>query len=137
TVTEWADKYRILSSRAAAESGQYRSARTPYLREIMDNLSALSEVRRVVFKKAAQVGASEMGMNWIGYIMHQVPGPVMLVQPTVDTAKRFSNQRIQPLIDDCPELASKVARSRSRDTTNTMLMKEFLGGVLIITGANS
>jgi phage terminase large subunit GpA-like protein len=137
TVTEWADRYRILSSRAAAESGQYRSGRTPYLREIMDCLSALSEVRRVVFKKAAQVGASEMGMNWIGYIMDQVPGPVMLVQPTVDTAKRFSNQRIQPLIDDCPQLAAKVARSRSRDTANTMLMKEFLGGVLIITGANS
>jgi phage terminase large subunit GpA-like protein len=137
TVTEWADKYRILSSRAAAESGQYRSGRTPYLREIMDNLSALSDVRRVVFKKAAQVGASEMGMNWIGYIMHQVPGPTMLVQPTVDTAKRFSNQRIQPLIDDCAELAELVARSRSRDTANTMLMKEFRGGVLIITGANS
>jgi phage terminase large subunit GpA-like protein len=137
TVSEWADRYRILSSRGAAEAGRYRTSRAPYIKEIMDSLSALSPVRRVVFKKGAQIGASEAGVCWIGYIMDQVPGPVMMVQPTVDTAKRFSTQRLQPLIDDSPQLRGKVSRNRSRDTTNTMLMKEFVGGVLIITGANS
>ncbi|MFV0385289.1 MAG: phage terminase large subunit family protein, partial [Paracoccus sp. (in: a-proteobacteria)] len=39
TVSEWADRHRWLSSRAAAEPGRYRTARTPYLREIMDALS--------------------------------------------------------------------------------------------------
>jgi phage terminase large subunit GpA-like protein len=38
TVSEWADQHRILSSRASAEPGRYRTARTPYLREIMDCL---------------------------------------------------------------------------------------------------
>lgn len=38
TVSEWADKHRKLSSRASAEPGQYRTSRTPYLREIMDAL---------------------------------------------------------------------------------------------------
>ena len=94
-------------------------------------------MQRVVIKKAAQVGISEAGINWLGYIMDQVPGPVMLVQPTVDTAQRFSNQRIQPLIEDCPQLLTKVAPARSRNATNTVLMKEFRGGVLIMTGANS
>ena len=32
TVSEWADAHRKLSSRASAEPGQYRTARTPYLR---------------------------------------------------------------------------------------------------------
>lgn len=137
TVSEWADRFRMLSSRGAAESGPYRTSRTPYLREILDNLSALSPVRRVVFKKGAQIGASEAACSWIGYIMDQVPGPVMLVQPTVETAKRFSNQRIGPLIDDCPQLIRKVSKHRSRDSSNTMLYKDFDGGVLIITGANS
>ena len=31
TVSEWADQHRKLSSRASAEPGQYRTARTPYL----------------------------------------------------------------------------------------------------------
>ena len=39
TVSEWADEHRWLSSRGAAEPGRYRTARAPYLREIMDALS--------------------------------------------------------------------------------------------------
>ena len=39
TVSEWADQHRKLSSRASAEPGQYRTARAPYLRAIMDALS--------------------------------------------------------------------------------------------------
>jgi hypothetical protein len=39
TVSEWADRYRMLSSRAAAEPERYRTKRTPYMKEIMDALS--------------------------------------------------------------------------------------------------
>ena len=39
TVSEWADRYRMLSSRAAAEPGCYRTKRTPYMKDIMDALS--------------------------------------------------------------------------------------------------
>lgn len=39
TVSEWADQHRWLSSRASAEPGRYRTARTPCLRGIMDALS--------------------------------------------------------------------------------------------------
>ena len=39
TVSEWADRHRMLSGRASAEPGRYRTVRTPYMREIMDRLS--------------------------------------------------------------------------------------------------
>ncbi len=39
TISEWADEYRTLSPKAAAEPGRWRTERTPYLREIMDALS--------------------------------------------------------------------------------------------------
>jgi phage terminase large subunit GpA-like protein len=136
-VSQWADAHRVLSSRAAAEPGPYRTARTPYLRAIMDDLGANSPVQRVVLKKAAQIGASEAGNCWIGTIIDQAPGPVMIVQPTVELAKRYSNQRIAPLFDESERLHSRIRPARSRDSGNTMLLKEFLGGVLIITGANS
>ncbi len=87
--------------------------------------------------KAAQVGATEAGNNWIGFAIHQAPGPMLAVQPTVELAKRNSRQRIDPLIDESPELRERVKPARSRDAGNTMLSKEFAGGILIMTGANS
>jgi len=137
TVSQWADQHRTLSSRASAEPGRYRTARTPYMREIMDNLSPASPVQRVVFMKAAQVGATEAGNCFIGFVMHHAPGPMLAVQPTVELAKRNSRQRIDPLIDESPELRERVRPARSRDAGNTMLSKEFAGGILIMTGANS
>ena len=103
----------------------------------MDALSAVHPARRVVFMKGAQTGGSEAGNNWLGYIMHHVPAPVLAVQPTVELAKRFSRQRIDPLLAETPALRERVAPARARDSGNTMLSKEFPGGILVLTGANS
>lgn len=54
--------------------------------------------------KGAQIGGTECGNNWIGYIIHKAPGPIMAISPTVEMAKRNSRQRIDPLIEDCPTL---------------------------------
>lgn len=57
TVSEWADRHRVLSPRASAEPGRYRTDRTPYMRAIMDALSPTRPERRIVVMKSAQVGA--------------------------------------------------------------------------------
>jgi phage terminase large subunit GpA-like protein len=137
TVSAWADRYRMLSSVASGEPGLWRTSRTPYLQEIMDCLSPSSPVERVVFMKGAQLGGTEAGLCWLGYVIHQAPGPMLLVQPTVETAKRHSKQRIDPLIEISAVLKDLVKDPRSRDSGNTILGKEFPGGVLILTGANS
>lgn len=137
TVSEWSDRHRMLSSKASAEPGRWRTSRTPYLKDIMDCLSPTSPVERVVFMKAAQLGATEMGSNWIGYVIHHAPRPMMAVWPTVEMAKRNSKQRIDPLIEESAALAELIALARSRDSGNTILAKEFRGGVLVMTGANS
>lgn len=137
TVSQWADQHRTLSQKAASEPGRWRTDRTPYLRAIMDVLSASSPVQRVVFMKGAQIGATESGLNWIGYVVHQAPGPMLSVQPTVDMAKRYSKQRIAPMIEESDSLRALVSDPRERDSGNTVLAKEFPGGVLVMTGANS
>ncbi|MBF0589958.1 MAG: phage terminase large subunit family protein [Magnetococcales bacterium] len=137
TVSEWADRHRMLSQRASSEPGRWRTSRTPYLKEIMDCLSPSSPIQRVVFMKGAQVGGTECGNCWIGFVIHQAPGPMMGVAPTVELAKRNSKQRIDPLIEESPPLKELVKAKRSRDSGNTVLSKEFPGGVLILTGANS
>ena len=133
SVSEWADEHRILPMKAAKEAGRWRTARTPYL----NCLSPPSPVERVAFMKGAQVGGTECGNNWLGYVIHHTPDPMMYVLPTLDMAKRTSKQRIAPMIEEMPILREKVKDPRSRDSGNTQMVKEFPNGVLIITGANS
>ncbi len=137
TVSEWADRHRILAQVSSAEPGFWRTSRTPYLREIMDNLSVISPVETVVFMKGAQVGGTEAINNFIGYIIDQAPGPTLMVLPRVEDAIKNSKIRIQPLIDACPRLKEKVKDARAKDSGNTLRQKDFPGGTLVLTGANS
>lgn len=137
TLTEWADKYLMLSPENSAEPGHYRSARTPYIREIMDSFTD-PRVRNIVFVAASQVGKSVMEMAAIGYIIDQDPGSILYIHPTVDDAKKFSRLRVAPMIRDTKVLRRKVKDVKSgRDNTATVLQKAFPGGMLTLTGSNS
>jgi phage terminase large subunit GpA-like protein len=135
-VAQWADRHRMLPD-TAAEPGRWRTARTPYLKEIMDTLSTGSPYERVVMMKGAQTGGTEAGLNWLGYIIHNAPGLVMLVQPSLDMVRRNTVTRIDPLIASSPVLRDLVASPRSRDAGNSLFRKSFPGGQLVMTGANS
>ena len=137
TITEWADENRFLSSVASSEPGRWKTDRTPYLREIMDCLSPSHPCERVVFMKGAQIGGTECGNNWMGFNICLAPGPMLMVNPTTEAAKRNSKMRIDPAIENCPALKERIKDARSRDSGNTILMKEFPGGILVLTGANS
>jgi phage terminase large subunit GpA-like protein len=136
TIAQWADEHMQLPS-WSAEPGKWRTSRTPYLKEIMECLSPSSPVRRVVFMKCAQIGGTECGKNWIGYTVHRSPASMLIVEPTVDVAKKLSKQKIQPMFDSVGCLKGKVKEARSRDSGNTILAKEFMGGMMVLTGANS
>lgn len=136
-VSEWADKNRKLSKKSSSEPGSWRTERTPYLKEVMDVLSISNPAKKIIFKKSSQVGGTEAGNNWLGYIINYAPGPTMLISPTVDLAKRNSRLRIEPMIDESPAIKTKIAAAKSRDSANTMLQKDFEGGTLVMTGANS
>lgn len=137
TVTEWADAHRRLPTKGAGEPGPWRTTRVPYSAEIMDCLSADHPCKRVVFMKSVQSAGTEMGNNWVGWFIDTQKAPMMIVQPTLDMAERWSKQRLASMIDDCPSLRAKIAPSRARDSGNTTLLKEWAGGVMVISGANS
>ncbi|MFM9860570.1 phage terminase large subunit family protein [Pseudoxanthobacter sp. M-2] len=135
-VSDWADRYRRLPS-SSAEPGRWRTDRTPYLREIMDALSTSSAVERVVFMKAAQIGGTEAGLNWLGYIVSHAPANTLLVMPTIDMLRRNTRTRIDPMIESTPELRRLVPEAKSREPGNTVMAKEFPGGQIVMTGANA
>ena len=136
TVADWADEYRLLPS-TSAEPGPWRTSRVPYMREIMQALSPSHPAQFVTVMKGSQVAGSEGGLNWIGYVINHSPGTMMIVFPGLPEVKRNTKERINPLIEDTPALRERVASARSRDSGNSMFRKEFRGGSLIMTGANS
>lgn len=134
TVSQWADKKRRLSAESSAETGSWRTSRTPYLREIMDSFTD-PKVKHIAIVASSQVGKSETINNIIGYIIDQDPGSILFIQPTTVDAKEYSRLRIAPMIRDCPTLKKKVADPKARDSGNTILQKTYPGGILTMCGS--
>jgi phage terminase large subunit GpA-like protein len=137
TVSDWADAHRVLGNRAGHAALRWHTSTTPYLQDVMDALGPRAPAKRVVMMSGSQLGKTETGLNWLGFVMHHSPGPILVVRPTVDEARRFSRQRLDPMITTTPVLRDLVRESRAREGGNSMLIKEFPGGVLFLTGSNS
>jgi len=136
TVSQWADKYRQLSSESSAEAGRWSTSRAEYQRGMMDAVSDPS-IETVVLMTAAQVGKTELINNVVGFHIHQDPAPMLVVQPTLEMAQTWSKDRLAPAIRDTPVLSDRISDPRSRDSGNTTLHKVFPGGHVTACGANS
>lgn len=136
-VAEWSDANRYLSSEASAESGRWRTERVPYTRAIMEALTPGSPYTKVVLMKGSQIAGTEIGNNLIGYIIDRTPGPILHIMPTDSMAEDNSKTRIDTLIENSPSLRAKVKPKGSKQSGNTIFMKEFPGGFLSMTGGKS
>ena len=136
-VWQWADTYRVLSSKSSPEPGPWRTSRVPYLQEPMQMLGPRETPQVVVLMFSSQSAKTEAGLNWVGFSIHHAPGPMLAVQPTLDMAKRLNRQRLDALVSETEPLQERIAPARSRDSGNTMFSKDFPGGLLALTGANS
>lgn len=136
TVSEWADRYRMLTSIASAEPGRWRTERAPYQRGIMDAFSD-PMIERVVVMSSSQVGKTEIVLNVTGYFTDQDPSPMMVLQPTIDMARAFSKDRLREMIRSTPALRKKIKESGRRTAEDTILHKQFPGGHITMVGANS
>lgn len=131
TVSQWAEKYRVLDSKTSAIPGHWRNAQTPYLVDIMDELNNY-ETEEIVFVKPTQVGGTEALQNMVGYVIQQDPSPAMIVYPTDSLAKSVSENRLEPMILSAPTLAE---RYRKNESDRQEL--QFDGMYLSLEGSNS
>lgn len=134
TVSQWADKYRRLSPESSAETGPWRTKKTPYLKDVMDAWTN-PKIRHIVMVAASQVGKSECMNNIIGYVIDQDPGSILMIEPTNGDAKEYSKLRIAPMIRDSKTLRKKVSKTLRGDTGNTILQKSYPGGILTMCGS--
>ncbi len=131
TVSQWAEKYRVLDAQASAVPGPWRNDRTPYLNEIMDELCNY-ETEEIYFCKCTQIGGSEASLNMLGYVIQQDPSPTMIVYPSDKLGESISENRIKPMLKGSPALRRLFKEIRSQK-----LELQFDGMYLTISGANS
>lgn len=134
-VSEWADANRMMG-KATAQPGPWRTSRVPYTREIMDNLSPSSPVVMTIFQKAAQGAGTEVLLNGIGAVCDQFTGDALILEPTIDVAKKLA-KRFEDMVEATPSLRAKIAAPRSKDGQNTAIAKQYAGGTVRFGGANS
>ncbi|WP_164730400.1 phage terminase large subunit family protein [Pelagibacterium montanilacus] len=140
-VSAWAEKHRIVPDMGSLP-GPWRNGTAPYLVEPMDALSPDDPCEQEVLIKPAQSGGSAVAENWIGYIMHRAPGPIMYVQATVKAAKDWYQEKLGPTIDATPVLSPRrggvVLPQRTRlGEGSTAERIRFKSGFMNLAGANS
>lgn len=137
SVSDWADKYRIVPSKSSPEGGRWRTARTPYAAEPMNELSSMSRTQEVVIMAASQVLKTEVLINWVFETIDQDPAPMLVVQPTEKAVSDFVSQRLDPAIDAMPRIRAAIPPSRQRDSGNRRTERNYPGGVLYLGWSNS
>ena len=130
TVSQWADRHRVLTSKQAGETGRWRTSRNPMLREIMDALSITSPVREITIMKSSQVGVTEASINWIGYIIEHAHFPAMVLMPTLEARDTWKAQKLNPLLTDTACIRAILGALKSRDAANSKDMIDYPGGIL-------
>lgn len=131
TVSQWADKNRILSADETDKPGPWETANVPYLRKIMDCFTD-EHVREIVFLKCTQIGGTEALLNMVGYVVDQNPNRVIYVLPDDTFCKDFSELRLQKMLDSSPTLKNKFNEYESKDT-----LLKFNGGFIFFASAQS
>jgi len=137
SMSQWAEKYRVLSSEASARHGPWRNDVAPYMAAVMDAISDRTTQEVTVIAPSQSAKSEGCVLNPIGYFIHQEPSPIIVVQPTTETGESFSKDRVAPMLRDCRALSALVRPAKSRDGNNTITSKSYPGGQLDIVGANA
>jgi len=118
---QWAEGHLELSARATAYPGKYRTRHTPYIKRPLEDFQDPA-IRRITLCFSAQSAKTTALLVMLAYAIDQDPGPVLLVQSSMDAARSFSKNRLQPLIEDCPCLARHKSGNRFDFNSTEMIL---------------
>ena len=138
SVSQFANKYTYIPSEYAAEAGKYSSDRAPYQKEMMD-VATQEDCHTAVYMTSAQVGKSTVIDNIMDYGIAEDPAPMLVVYPTLDDCKDYSQTRFRPRIRETPIL-NKVFNydsDHSKVSGDSIYKKIFPGGRISFVGSNS
>jgi len=132
-VWQWAEDEIVLSRRQTETPGPYSTLLTPYVRE---PLACFSDPRVTDLSMCFGTQTSKTTIVMIGaaWRMTNNPFPTLWVMPTENMARSFSENRWQPMVDDCSPLAALKPHNANRYKT---LEQQFKDATLTFVGSNS
>lgn len=133
--SQWAERKRYLPASTSTITGYYRFSNAPYMREIADCMDPESPVRHVSIMKGAQVGATTLLENTIGYLIECVKAaPCMLVTADAELAKLRIDSYIIPMLQhsQLDHLIQSHDEGNNRKTGRTAKQLEWVGGGFLI-----
>ena len=81
---------------------------TPYLREIIDFFADDCTENKAAVRKCVQSGFTLAAQAAIGYSIACEPCRIMVVEPNDAHLSEFNRDKLQPMLDGTPALASRV-----------------------------
>jgi len=132
--TEWAEKYRVLSSDVTAFPGPMSYDRFPFWREPVNNLSPTHPMRIQTIMGGAQIGKStgfiETG---IGYRIKNCPGPMVMTLADKEMADISVTKKIDQMLQNsgiAHLIRANTLKKNNKRSGDTKDAKEFPGGSL-------
>lgn len=139
-ISGYIDGHRVMPP-ATPFPGFWENERTPYLDEIMDNMSPFSPIITTSAMKGAQLGLTAAAENVIGYWMDANPAEILYVSATDELLEKWATKRLEPLIDSIGMREKIYAQAevgaKSRRTGDKVYSKHFTGGALDMASAQS
>ena len=132
-VHRWAEDEITLTRRQTETPGPYSTLLTPYARDILDDF-ANPEVSDMCLCFGSQTSKTTMLMLGVAWRIVNNPVPVIWVMPSETLARSFSENRWQPMVDDCASLAELKPENVNHFKT---LEQQFRDSVLTFIGSNS
>jgi phage terminase large subunit GpA-like protein len=114
TISEWADKFRVLTYKAA-KNGPWETSFNPVMRTIMDAFG-MDGIEEISVVAPTQCGKTDGVLNVCGYWAMQDPGTTLIVEPNEDLAGELSKDRVDDMIQHCDALLEQLSDDPS-DTT--------------------
>lgn len=93
------------------------------------------ETAQVSVRKSSRIGYSTIVQGFIGYSISCDPRRLLIYQPTIDDAEKYSRDDLDPVLQ-WPAVRA-VATFKPRHADNQIRAKRFKGGWIQIKGANS
>lgn len=121
---EWSESNRVLTSGTSYRVGPWKN--TKYQGGIQRMISD-PNVQEFVLMKSGQVGATELSINFLLWLIERDPGPALVALPSRDLARGWMNERFTPAMKSCEAVKDLVHSKRGKEGQSN-LQKFFAGG---------
>ncbi len=139
SISEHAEQNRVLPA-GERYPGPLNLDRSPFVREIMDNMSPMSPIRHTIVMKAAQVAITMIMECIMCYYIGYAPADQLLITATAELYRKWVGRRLEPAISSYgyrEKIFAQEKRKSGKESGDKIASKEYAGGQADIVSAQA